>query len=242
MINILFDKNFGKWFINDVLRAIRKYKLINENEKIAVALSGGKDSTTLLYILVYLKKFSNLSFSLSAAHIKIYDYDTSKLRDFCRDLDVTYYRVELNPGDEKSIVNCYICSRLKRGALSSLLAKHGIFKAAYGHHATDVAETFLMNIIENKKIAALTPKVEIPESPLKIIRPMIYLEEEKISKIHSHLNLPNFNIPCPYKTKTNRDKYKKIIQNINRAQPNLNFSKKIVETLERSGLKDWKQL
>jgi len=189
MNDILFDKNFGKWFINDVLRAIRKYELINENEKIAVALSGGKDSTTLLYILAYLKKFSNLSFSLSAAHIKIADYNTSKLRDFCRDLNVSYYEEKLNSDIENTIENCYICSRLKRGALSSLLSKYEIFKVAYGHHATDIAETFLMNIVENKKLAALTPKVEISESPMMIIRPMIYLEEDKISQIHSHLNI-----------------------------------------------------
>ncbi len=239
MKDIGFDKNFGKWFVNDVLRAIRKYELISENEEIAVALSGGKDSSTLLYILAYIKRFSDLSFSLSAAHIKISDYDTSKLQDFCKALRVNYYEEKLNSDIENTIENCYICSRLKRGALSSLLAKHGIFKAAYGHHATDVAETFLMNIIENKKLAALTPKVEIAESPMSIIRPMIYLEEEKISKIHSHLKLPDFDIPCPYKTKTNRDKYKRIIQNINRAQPNLNFSKKTIETLERSDLKDW---
>ena len=242
MTEITFNKNFGKWFINDVLRAIRKYELVTEDEEIAVALSGGKDSTTLLYILAYLKKFSDLSFSLSAAHIKIADYDTSTLRDFCKHLNVTYYEVKLNPENEKSIKNCYICSRLKRGALSSLLSKQKIFKAAYGHHATDIAETFLMNIIENKKLGALTPKVEIAESPMKIIRPMIYLEEERISKIHSHLNLPNFDIPCPYKTKTNRDKYKRIIQSIEIEQRNFHFSKKIVETLEKSELKDWKQL
>ena len=239
MNDILFDKNFGKWFINDVLRAIRKYELINENEKIAVALSGGKDSTTLLYILAYLKKFSNLSFSLSAAHIKIADYNTSKLRDFCRDLNVSYYEEKLNSDIENSIENCYICSRLKRGALSSLLSKYEIFKEAYGHHATDIAETFLMNIVENKKLAALTPKVEISESPMMIIRPMIYLEEDKISQIHSHLNLPYFDITCPYKTKTGRDTYKRIIQDINQTQPDMKFSKKIIETLERSDLKDW---
>ena len=242
MNDIRFDKNFGKWFINDVLRAIRKYKLIKEDEEIAVALSGGKDSTTLLYILAYINRFSDLSFSLSAAHIKIAEYDTTILQDFCKSLNVNYNEVKLNSENEKSIENCYICSRLKRGALSSLLTKHKIFKAAYGHHATDVAETFLMNIVENKKLAALTPKVEIAETLMKIIRPMIYLEEERISKIHSHLNLPHFDIPCPYKTKTNRDKYKRIIQDINRAQPNLKFSKKVIETLERSELRDWKQL
>jgi len=180
-----------------------------------------------------------LSFSLSAAHIKIAEYETSSIRGFCEGLNVNYYEEKLSSNNEKTIENCYICSRLKRGALSSLLSKQEIFTVAYGHHATDVAETFLMNIIENKKLAALTPKVEIAESPMSIIRPMIYLEEEKISQIHSHLNLPDFDIPCPYKTKTKRDKYKWIIQNINRTQSNLNFSKKIIETLDRSDLKDW---
>ncbi len=239
MKDIPFDKNFGKWFINDVLRAIRRYELIGQDEKIAVALSGGKDSTTLLYILAYLKKFSDLSFSLSAAHIKIADYNTSKLREFCEELHVEYYEDILNSNHGKTIENCYICSRLKRGALSNLLARQGVNKVAYGHHATDVAETFLMNIIKNKKLAALTPKVEIAESPMKIIRPMIYLEEEKISKIHSHLNLPNFDITCPYKTKTDRDTYKRIIQDINQTQPDMKFSKKVIETLEGSDLKDW---
>jgi len=96
-----------------------------------------------------------------------------------------------------------------------------------------------MNIIKNKKLGALTPKVRIPESPMVIVRPMIYLEEERVSKIHSHLNLPNFDITCPYKTKTERDTYKRIIQDINQTQPDMKFSKKVIETLEGSDLKDW---
>jgi len=225
-----------------VLRAIRKYELISENEEIAVALSGGKDSTTLLYILAYLKKFSDLSFSLSAVHIKISDYDTSNLREFCHKLGVEYYEDILSSAHEKTLENCYICSRLKRGALSALLTKHGVHKVAYGHHATDVAETFLMNIIENKKLAALTPKVKITESPMSIIRPMIYLEEERIFKIHEHLALPHFDMPCPFKTKTRRDRYKEIIASINKQHPSLHFVNRLVNTLEKSDLRDWKQL
>jgi tRNA(Ile)-lysidine synthase TilS/MesJ len=239
MKEIHFNKNFGKWFINDVLHAIRRFDLIAENEQISVALSGGKDSTTLLYILTYLKKFSTLSFSLSAAHIKISDYETSNLNDFCRELDVEYFEDSLSLDHEKTIGNCYICSRLKRGALSHLLRKHGIYKVAYGHHATDVAETFLMNIVKNKKLSALTPKVEISESPMTIIRPMIYLEEERIAKIHAHLSLQNFDITCPYKKTTNRDTYKRIIRDIDLRLPDANFSKKVIETLEGSDLKDW---
>ncbi len=238
MKDISFDKNFGKWFINDVLRAIKKFKLITENDIISVALSGGKDSTTLLYILAYLKKYSDLSFSFTAAHIRIADYDTSKLRDYCRSLDVEYYENKLSSENENTIENCYICSRLKRGALSALLTKNEIFKVAYGHHATDVAETFLMNIMENKKLATLTPKVQIPDSNMIIIRPMIYLEEERIAKIHSHLDLPNFDIPCPYKLSTNRDKYKALIQSIDREGSH--FALKVVEALRSGSLKDGK--
>ncbi|MBN2017993.1 MAG: tRNA 2-thiocytidine biosynthesis protein TtcA [Candidatus Cloacimonetes bacterium] len=239
MRKIIFNKNYGKWFINDVLRAIRTYKLLLKEESLAVALSGGKDSATLLYILSYLNTFSDLSFSLSAAHIKIADYDTSSLKAYCEELGVHYFEDSLDPDDE-TIENCYICSRLKRGALSSLLSSKGIHKVAYGHHATDVAETFLMNIIKNKKLGSLTPKVEIPESTMTIIRPMIYLDEEKIVKIHSHLGLPNFNIPCPYKKTTIREKYKRIIQVIDRGIPDAHFSQKVIETLEGCDLKDWK--
>lgn len=240
MIDIPYNKNFGKWFINDVLRAIRKYDLICEEESIAVALSGGKDSSTLLYILSYLRKYSDLSFSLSAAHIRIADYDTSQLKNFCRKLNIEYYEDTLNSGNRATIENCYICSRLKRGALSNLLAKHGIYKVAYGHHATDVAETFLMNIVKNAKIAALTPKVEVGGSPLLIIRPMIYLEEKRVKKIHSYFALPVFDLPCPYKEETQRDIYREIISSIDSRNPNVSFVKRVVDALEKSSLEDWK--
>jgi len=239
MTDLTYNKNYGKWFINDVLRAIKRFNLIAENEKILVALSGGKDSTTLLYILAYLKKYSDLTFSLSAAHIKIAEYDTSNLRNFCMNMNVEYYEGALDSKNGMTIENCYICSRLKRGALSALLSTKKIYKVAYGHHATDVAETFLMNIINNKKLGALTPKVEIPESTMTIIRPMIYLDEEKIVKIHSHFGPPNFNIPCPYKKTTDREKYKRIIRDIDLRLPNAHFSQRVIETLEGSDLKDW---
>lgn len=237
---LTYNRNYGKWFAGDVLRAIRTYELIDNNDKIAVALSGGKDSTMLLYILSYLKKYSDLTFSLSAAHIKIADYDTSSLKVYCEELDANYLEDSLDFDHVESIENCYICSRLKRGAISSLLAGKVIYKVAYGHHATDVAETFLMNIIKNKKLGALTPKVEIPESAMTIIRPMIYLDEELVKKLHSYFKLPNFDLPCPYKTMTERDTYKKIIHEIDQVQPELDFSMKVIETLEDSDLEDWK--
>ncbi|HEX37816.1 MAG TPA: hypothetical protein ENG70_03025, partial [Candidatus Cloacimonetes bacterium] len=127
----------------------------------------------------------------------------------------------------------------KRGALSSLLSKYEIFKVAYGHHATDIAETFLMNIVENKKLGALTPKVEIEDSMMVITRPMIYLEEARIAKIFRALNLPKFDIICPYKKTTRRDTFKQIVKCINQIEPEKYFEKNVVESLEKSHLQDW---
>ncbi len=242
MLELPYNRNYGKWFINDIIRAIRKYKLITDNEKIAVAVSGGKDSTLLLYILKYIQKYSDLSFIFTAVHIKIAEYDTSELASFCTSLGVQYHEQSLDFNYNKTLENCYICSRLKRGALASFLPSLGIHKIAYGHHATDIAETFLMNIIKNKRINSLTPRVEINDSDMTIIRPMIYLEEIRISKIFKTLELPTFDISCPYQSTTNRDRYKAMIKRINQVEGTKSFERRLVETLERSDLPDWSSM
>lgn len=241
MIEIKYNKNYGKWFINDVLRAIKRFSLIEHNDSVAVALSGGKDSTTLLYILSYLKKYSKLSFSLVAIHVKVDEYQTSALRSYCEFLKVPYYEELLRTETHDTMENCYICSRLKRGAISAIMNSAGVPKVAFGHHATDVAETFMMNIIDNKKLGALTPKVQIEDSSIIIIRPMIYLEEDRITKIFNTLNLPDNDISCPYRKTTRRDIFKQIMSCINEIQSEKNFERNVVEALEKSPLEDWRE-
>jgi tRNA 2-thiocytidine biosynthesis protein TtcA len=239
-----FNKNYGKWFINNVLKAISRYEMIESGEKIAVALSGGKDSITLLYILKYLKEFSHLKFELTAIHIKIFsDYNTDVLKSFCENLDVQYFETQIDsklPIPEKSI--CYVCSRLKRGAISAISQKNGIKKVCYGHHANDVAETLLMNMIECKKLGSFSPRVEIPESETIIVRPMIYIEESIIRSIHKKNMLPLLEENCVYGECSNRNNYKELIKLSEKTMQRKNVALLIAQSLENIDYSNiWKQ-
>jgi len=207
-----YDKHYGKWFLHDVLRAITTYDLIREGERVCVALSGGKDSTTLLYILWYLKSYSHMTFDLSALHIRTERYDTYVLRALCDDLGISYIEESLDLQQDipaKSI--CYVCSRLKRGAISDVLKGQEIRKIAYGHHASDVAETFFMNIVKNRKLGSFSPRVEYEDNDMVIIRPMVYLDEPLIEKIHSHAGLPVLHYQCPYEAQNIRKDFKEAV-------------------------------
>ncbi len=228
-----FQKNYQKWFAKDVLRAIKRYGLIEQGEKVCIALSGGKDSMTLLFILHYLKRFSYLEFDLSAVHIKIDEYETDVLKTVCERFEIEYLEDRLLLEErvpEKS--RCYLCARLKRGAISNVLRQHDIQKVAYGHHADDIAETFLMNLIQNRKLGSFSPKVEYANNPMILIRPMIYLEEATIQQIHRHIGLPVLNTPCPYANDNVRRQYKQSIQQLNSIFHTKTFSKNVVAALE----------
>ena len=228
-----YDKCYGKWFVTDVLRAITTYDLIRDRERICVALSGGKDSITLLYILWYLSAYSHLRFDLCALHIRTDEYDTSVLEALCEELDITYLEGSLSlaePSPSKSI--CYVCSRLKRGAISDMLKEQGIRKIAYGHHADDVAETFFMNIVENKKLGSFSPRVEYDNNDMVIIRPMVYLEEQLITRIHRHAGLPVLDYRCPYETKNIRKDFKKALRELDSLFDTQGFSRQLVSALE----------
>ncbi len=228
-----FNRNFGKWFVNDVLRAVKKYRMIREGETVYVALSGGKDSTSLLYILAYLRLFSHLKFELEALHVRTTDYDTSVLRDVCRDLNVIYRETDLREGPDSEAENpCYICSRLKRGALAEMLQDKGECHVAWGHHADDAAETLFMNMIQNRKLGSFSPRVSVKGSQMVIIRPMIYLMEETIIRLHAYADLPLLDYSCPREAKGMRSRYKKHLAALNDTFGVTDISRRVVDAIE----------
>jgi len=236
-LNTNFNKNYGKKFVNDVLHAIKTYDMFQSNDKVCVALSGGKDSITLLYILRFINKYSWLKFQLSALHVKTSEYDTSDLRDVCDQLDVPFYETQLFLTDETlSKDTCYICSRLKRSAMSSFLKEKKIQKVAYGHHADDAAETFFMNMIEHKRLGSFSPKVDFEKYYINIIRPMIYLEEATIIALHKKIGLPILDHKCPHEDKNIRSDYKTSVQQMNNVFNTKQFSRTLVRSLENI---DW---
>jgi len=153
-----------------------------------------------------------MTFDLSALHIRTERYDTYVLRALCDDLGISYIEESLDLQQDipaKSI--CYVCSRLKRGAISDVLKGQEIRKIAYGHHASDVAETFFMNIVKNRKLGSFSPRVEYEDNDMVIIRPMVYLDEPLIEKIHSHAGLPVLHYQCPYEAQNIRKDFKEAV-------------------------------
>ncbi len=230
---IVYNRNFNKWFAKDVLRAIKKYHMIQADDRVSVALSGGKDSVTLLYILSYLRHFSYLQFELEALHVKTADYQTTVMQAYCRDLEIPYRETVLregpDPGDGKP---CYICSRLKRGALSELLSQQQESRIAYGHHADDAAETLLMNMIQNRKLGSFSPRVSVAGSPMVIIRPMIYLAEETIRRLHAYASLPLLDYQCPHEDTGLRKEFKERVAGLDDYFKTTGFSRRVVDAIE----------
>jgi tRNA(Ile)-lysidine synthase TilS/MesJ len=227
--------SYGKWFLADVIRAITNYALIEPGEKICVALSGGRDSTTLLYILWYLKTHSHLDFNLCALHVQTDDYNTNALAELCADLDVKYMERRVKVAKRISARNiCPICTKLKTGAMVQALQGTGIRKVAFGHHADDVAETLFMNIVYNKKLGSFGPREEAPEGDIVFIRPFVYLDGPLIKRLHTHFRLPSLFYECPYADKGARASVRKAIVRIEEQIEMKDFSRLMVSALENS--------
>ncbi|MBN2461085.1 MAG: hypothetical protein JXB60_05710 [Candidatus Cloacimonetes bacterium] len=239
-INTGYNKNFGKWFLTEVIHAIQKYRLISNGEKVCVALSGGKDSITLLYILFCVQKYSYFDFALEAAHIRMADYDTAILRHYCKQLEIAYHEKDLFFENNRSTTNnCYLCSRLRRSAIADLIRDTGAAKVAYGHHADDAAETFLMNMIQHRILGSFAPRVVFHQKPMILIRPLIYLDNSKINAIHKYAGLPVLNTECQSRRFNIRNQYREFLDHINQHFHIRNFSLRLVQALENI---DWENL
>lgn len=200
-----FNKNHNKWFLSKITSLIKRYNLISKGEKIGLALSGGMDSVTLLYILAYLKKFSSMDFSITAIHIKTGDYDTKIMKKFCSNLNVKYNEFVL-PKLSAENNKCYYCSKGKRIILKKEFANLGIKKVIFAHNKNDVTETFFMNLVLHKRIETIKPISS--SADFTVIRPMLDLDKRTIEWLHKYFNLPLLNYECPHQTLNKRQYFR----------------------------------
>jgi len=231
-------KAHGKWFASKTLRAIERYGLIGDQDKVAVALSGGKDSVSLLAILDYLRRYSHLHFELMAVHARIGSYDTSSLAEMCESMEIHYREVPIDTegrGNRKE--TCSICARIKRGAIKKQALAEGFNKIAFGHHADDVAHTVLMNLMRRGEFLCFSPFLVLPGG-IAIVRPLVYLREETLVRIQRRFQLPLLGLPCPFGRGEERRRARAAFEAIQRETGCKDFPLKIVRALERSGL--WK--
>ncbi len=233
-MNLEFHKNHSKWFVTPVMQAVRRYGMLAHGDRVAVGLSGGKDSVTLLYILWYLRRYTRLVFDLSAIHVRISPgYDSAVLRQYCEALGLPYLEATLEiPGGVSGDSSCSICARLKRGAAAQALASRGIGKLAYGHHADDAAETLLMNILQNRKLGSFSPRVAVDGFPVIIVRPMIYLTEETVASVHRYVGLPRLDFTCPSEERNIRRQAKEAVRLLEKSLGIRSLSRRVVGALE----------
>ena len=179
-------KWYNKLFLNNIRNAVEKYNMIENGDRILVGLSGGKDSIFLLYSLILLKENSYLNFDIIGCHIDIgINLDMTEVELFVKNQGIPYIYENINIknkifNQEKSA--CYLCSKMKRGAIARIAKENKINKIAFGHHKTDVVITLLLNLIYTGKLEIFKPNSYNKKQDLNLIRPLIYIEEETIKK------------------------------------------------------------
>ncbi len=227
-------------------RACDDYNMIEEGDKIAVGVSGGKDSVMLLCALNALKRFYPKSFELCAIILDPQfggiETDYSCIQKLCDDIGVPLKIARTQIGEiifteRKEKSPCSLCARMRRGALHDLTLELGCNKLALGHHKDDVIETFLMNLFSEGRIGCFSPVTYLSRKNLYMIRPLIYAPESEIEAAVARLSLPTVKSRCPADGATLRQKTKEQIAALERERQGV--SEKIFGALVRSGIDGW---
>ncbi len=206
-------------------RAIMDYKMLAPNDKIAVAVSGGKDSLTLLRVMLDRQKFVPIKYSLMAVHIDM-GYPKSiaaKLEKYFKKLNVEYkiIKTDVLKKTKKSKINCFWCSWNRRKELFIAANRLGCTKIALGHHMDDIAETFLLNLFFQGEISTMKPKQELFEGKVTLIRPLAYVEERLIKRFAKEAKLGHDRCVCLHSAASNRARMGKIIADLEKICPEL---------------------
>ena len=208
-------------------KAIDDYHMIQDGDRIAVGISGGKDSLALLYALSELRRFYPKKYELIAISINLgYEIDYSEVKKLCENLSVELQVIQT---EIKSIVfdirkednPCSLCSKLRKGAFNDAAKSVGCNKAAYAHHRDDVIETLLMSLIYEGRIHTFAPVTYLDRSEITLIRPLIYVNECDIVGFQHKYDLPVFKNPCPADGYTKREDIKNLIKQLDAEAPGI---------------------
>ena len=206
-------------------RAIMDYKMLSEGDKIAVAVSGGKDSLTLLRVLQDRKSFVPIKYDILAVHIDMgYPRSCAKpLERYFKKIGVDYHieKVDTLKKTKKKDINCFWCSWNRRKALFEVADRFKCSKVALGHHKDDIIETILLNLFFQGEISAMSPKQELFKGKITIIRPLAYVEEYLIKRFAGEENLLHQTCECPNSITSNRARMGKIISELKRVCPDV---------------------
>ena len=202
-------------------KGVEKYKMIKDGDKIAVGISGGKDSLALLKLLAEFRRFSPYRYQLIAITVdlnfKDNPSDYTPIIEFCKQIDVPYIIEKTDIGEivfdvRKETNPCSLCSKMRKGALYDIAVKNGCNKVAIGHHADDLIDTFMLSLLYEGRLSTFAPKSYLSKTDLTLIRPLIMVEENLITSFSKEL--PVVKSKCPMDKNTKREYAKDLIKNI----------------------------
>lgn len=217
-----------KTVLGCIRRADQDFDMIADGDRVAVGVSGGKDSLLLLQALALYRRFSHKNFTLQALMLTLglEPFDTSGTQALCEALDVPLTIMPTEIGkivfEERQEKNpCALCAKMRRGALNGLAVSLGCNKLALGHHREDVLETFLMSLFYEGRLHTFHPVTHLSRTGITVIRPMVYLPERHIIHMARTLALPVTHNPCPANGHTARQEAKELLRDLSRTHPNL---------------------
>ncbi len=225
-------------------KAVDDYNQINEGDKIAVGISGGKDSLTLLYALANLRRFYPNRFDLHAITVDLGfpDFDTEKIANLCRELEVDYtvvktdiYNIIFNERKESN--PCSLCAKMRKGSLNEAILKLGCNKVAYGHHKDDVVETLLLSLIYEGRFHTFSPVTYLDRTKITVIRPLLYIDEADIIGFKNKMDLPVMGKKCPADGYTKREYVKDLLKQLERDERGV--KDRMFTAIEGSNIKGW---
>lgn len=226
-------------------RAIDEYKMIQEGDRIAIGVSGGKDSLTLLYSLSGLRRFYPNKFELEAITVSMgyKNSDFSAVARLCDELSIQYTVVETDIAEilfeqRKESNPCSLCAKLRKGAFNKKAKEIGCNKKAYAHHYDDVIETMLMSLLYEGRFHCFSPVTYLDRSDITLIRPLIYVDEQNIINFSNAYQLPIVKNPCPVDGYTKREYTKQLIKSLDNDNPGLR--ERLFTAIRESKISGWK--
>ncbi len=235
-----------KRIVSCVRKAVEDYDMIQEGDKVAVGISGGKDSLVLLGALANLSRYYPKKFSVVGLTLDMgYDADYSKIKEYCESFGVEHivkktnikevifdYRKEENP--------CSLCAKMRRGALNDFAIENGCNRVALGHHNDDVLETFMLSLLYEGRINCFSPVTFLDRTSIYSIRPLIYVKERDIKGVVNRLNVPVLKSSCPVDGVTKRQEVKDIIRNLDKTV-NPGMKQRLFTAISNSEIEGWQK-
>jgi len=216
-------------------KAIMDYKMLSEGDRIIVAVSGGKDSLTMLKVLKDRQSFVPIKYELLAVHIDMgYPCQHPKiLSEYFKKNGVDYHieKIDILKGKTRKDISCFWCSWNRRKALFEVANRFGCTKVALGHHHDDIIETMLLNLFFQGEISAMSPRQELFGGKIVIIRPLAYVEEDLIRRFARTLDFPHHKCACPNSVTSKRTMMENIIKDLEKICPDV--KKNIFRSLKR---------